>query len=462
MNVIANAQFASPVMRSRMVRFHVSLLAQIAICVGPGMALVGLGRPELAAHIVPFTVFCFLVFYLFQQDRYRFLSLLIGALPVLGFLRGLFFYHGVTLFLAVGIGLWGAVDLKEFAFVWKDIAWRWLVALCLVYWWASVIYTGDYFSNSRFLDFALSLTGMYLLANQRGYLATALVGIAISATTLAMGLLPLAGDRLGLAMVGDMEIGNPIQMGVPTALIVLLCLSDNGRWLLLEDKPWLRLVIFVTTSAWLVLSGSRGSWVVVIAGFAIILLFGKQDRRPSFGALVLFCVGLVLLLSTDRGSKVTAQYDRSVDSDRSLKSRTSGRSVQWEVLPDIFAESPVWGWGPGSARDVDWLFTKRHLEWHALYIQIIAETGILGFIPLMTLLGIFLYRGILHLRRYGEIAPLICVVTFMVLGLSVTAVDALGGVILGLGLASRRTIPRYVIREQLRAVDEIDGMVVDI
>jgi O-antigen ligase len=175
----------------------------------------------------------------------------------------------------------------------------------------------------------------------------------------------------------------------------------------------------------------------------------------------LFCLALTLLLSTDRGSKVISQYDRSVDSDRSLKSRTSGRSTQWEVLPDVFAASPIWGWGPGSARDVDWLFTKRHLEWHALYIQIIAESGLLGFIPLMTLLGILFSRSISHLRRYGEIAPLICVVMFMVLGLSVTAIDALGGVILGVAFASRVAIPRYVIREQLATVAEFDGMVID-
>jgi hypothetical protein len=461
MSVMASAGFAAPVMRSRPVRLHWQTLVEVAVCVVPGMALVALHRPQLAARSVPATLFCFLVFHAVQQDRYRFFSLALGAMPVLGFLRGLFFYHSVTVFLTMGIGLWAGLCLKELAFVWKDLAWRWLVSLCIVFWWASVLYTGDYFSNSRYLDFALAITGMYLLAKQRGYLATALAGVALSATALAMGLLPVAGDRLGLAQIDGMEIGNPIQMGVPTALIVLMCFADNGRWLLLEDKPFWRVLVCSISGMWLLMSGSRGSWIVTILGFLLIMIFSKQDRKPIFAALGVMCLAAILLLATDKGSGVINQYDRSVDSDRSLKSRTSGRSVQWEVLPSIFAESPVWGWGPGSGRDVDWLFTQRHLEWHALYIQIIAETGLLGFLPLMTLLGVFLVRSISHLRRYGEIAPLICVVTFMVLGLSVTAVDALGGIILGIGFVTMRNTPRYVIRQQFATV-ESDEMVIQL
>lgn len=443
-------------------RLELPVLVEIAICVIPGMALVGLGHPNWAARLVPATLFCFLAVHLVQKERYRFFSLALGAMPVLGFLRGLFFYHSVTVFLLLGICLWWAACARDLAFVWKDLAWRWLVGLCAVYWWASVVYTGDYFSNSRYLDFALAITAMYLLASQRSYLATTMIGIAISATTLALGLLPVAGDRLGLAQIDDVEIGNPIQMGVPAALIVIMSFADNGRWLLLEDKPFWRLLTCTTAGLWLVLSGSRGSWVVTIIGFILIVIFSKQDRKPILAALGVMCLATLLLLATDKGANVINQYDRTVSSDRSLRNRTSGRSVQWEALPAVFAASPIWGWGPGSGRDVDYMFIGRHLEWHALYLQIIAETGLLGFLPLMTLLGIFLSRSISHLRRYGEVAPLICVVTFMVLGLSVTAIDALGGVILGVGFVTMRKIPRYTIRERLVAVGESEDVVIDV
>jgi hypothetical protein len=49
----------------------------------------------------------------------------------------------------------------------------------------------------------------------------------------------------------------------------------------------------------------------------------------------------------------------------------------------------------------------------------------------------------------------------MVLGLSVTAVDALGGIILGIGFVTMRNTPRYVIRQHFATV-ESDEMVIQL
>jgi hypothetical protein len=60
----------------------------------------------------------------------------------------------------------------------------------------------------------------------------------------------------------------------------------------------------------------------------------------------------------------------------------------------------------------------------------------------------------LHLYRFGEIAPLIGVVSFMTLGLSVQATDALGGIFLGLVFLPMGPIRRYVLGQQMVAVAE--------
>jgi O-antigen ligase len=418
------------------------------------MALVATGRVVPGGFYAALVTILFTGWYVLQRKRYHFLCLTIGCVPVLGLLRAPFFYHGITLLLLGEIALWCVMGPDEVRRMWKDPLWRILVILCLVYWGASFIYTGDYSSNGRLLDFSFTISGVYLLANKRAYLATALVGIGISATAMALGFLPFNADRLGEAVIAGWHLGNPVDLGVPTALIILLCFADNGRWLLLENRPIWRLAICIVSGEWLLLSGSRGSWVLCVIGFCLILFLGRQNRKPLLATLGVICLAAVVVLCTGRGAKIIEQYNRTVDSDRSLAKRTSGRSIQWAAIPAVFAESPVWGWGPGSGKSVVRLFTGRNLQWHALYIQVIGETGLLGFLPLVILLAILLRRGILHLRRFGEIAPLIGVVSFMALGLSVQATDAVGGILLGLVFLPKGPIRRYVLGQQMVAVAE--------
>jgi O-antigen ligase len=246
-------------------------------------------------------------------------------------------------------------------------------------------------------------------------------------------------------------------------LIVLLAISDRGRYMLLEDKLLGRLVVCLAAGEWLILSGSRGGWAVTITGIVLVVLFSKQSRKPLLMAIAGLCFVTLLVLATGRGAKVNKVVDRTMNSNRSLANRTSGRSSQWEALPSIFAVSPIWGWGPGSGKDVDFIYTGRHLEFHSLYLQVIVETGVLGFVPLMCILGSLFNRAVAHLRRFGEVTPLVGIVSFLLIGLSVTAFDVLSGTILGLALMAREPNPRYVAREfAATPVDESELTTIDV
>src|ERR1019366_10267652 len=162
----------------------------------------------------------------------------------------------IIVFLGGGLLLWAAVAWEEVRFVWGDLTWRWLVFLSLLYWWSSILYTGDFTSNMRLLDYILSSTAIYFLANRRSWLATALVGLGLSGSVLAVSLLPY-GDRLGAADIDSIHVGNPVLMGVPSAMVLLLALADNGRWLLLENHPLGRGFLALVSGEWLGLPGSR-------------------------------------------------------------------------------------------------------------------------------------------------------------------------------------------------------------
>jgi O-antigen ligase len=427
---------------------HWQLIVQLAICVVPALGSVGFGHLMPGARYMVGSLFVFLAYHFLKGNSYEYLALAVAALPALSFLRGVFFYYSIIVFLAGGLLLWAAVAWEEVRFVWGDLTWRWLVFLSLLYWWSSILYTGDFTSNMRLLDYILSSTAIYFLANRRSWLATALVGLGLSGSVLAVSLLPY-GDRLGAADIDSVHVGNPILMGVPSAMVLLLTLADNGRWLLLEKHPVGRAILALLSGEWLVLSGSRGSWAITAICLILLLLFSKLGRKALLGFVAVISLATVLVLLSNRGAKIQTVFEKTVDSDRSLKNRTSFRSVQWAAMPHVFAVSPIWGWGPGSGKDVAFLYTGRHLAWHALYLQVIGETGLLGFVALLWILVSLVRRSVVHLRRWGEITPLIGIVAYMILGLSVSGFDAFSGIFLGLAFIARERAPRLSSRKVL-------------
>jgi O-antigen ligase len=440
------ADIEVPALRARDAGLHWSLIARLCICIVPAMAALGFGHLMLGARYLALSLFISLGYLLVKGDKYEYLALVIGALPAMGFFREVFFYFSIFVFLGGGLLMWACVAREDVKFVWRDLTWRCLVFLSLLYWWLSVLHTGDYTSNARLLDYILSGTAIYLVADRRSWLATALVGLGITSNLLALSLLPY-GDRLGAGEIDSMHVGNPILMGVPSAMVLLLALADNGRLLMLENHPVGRMLLALASGESLVLSGSRGSWAVTTVCMVLLLSFSKLGRKALLGCVAVISLATVLVLFSDRGAKIQTVFEKTVDSDRTLKNRTSFRSVQWAAIPQVFVASPIWGWGPGSGKNVAFLYTGRHLAWHALYLQVIGETGLLGLICLLWILGSLLRRGIVHLRRWGEITPLVGVVAYMALGMSVSGFDALSGIFLGLTFMARERAPRLSSRE---------------
>jgi O-antigen ligase len=445
--------------RVRESKFNWFLIAQICVCVLPAMATIDLANPLLGARYLVGMLFLFLGYHGLRRDRYQFLGLVIGVAPAIALMRGLFFYDGVTFFLIAGTIVWAVAARNELEFVWSDPIWKALAGTCLLYWFCSFIATESWHSNSRAVELFLAAAAVCLVSNNRAYLATAVVGMAISISAYAIAMLPY-GVRLGEGELDNGEtIGNPALLGIPAALIVLIALTDRGRLLLMEKNVLGRLIICLSAGEWLILSGSRGSWTITLFCMMLVFAFSKQSRKPILIAICVVCMATLVVLSTDRGDKVSNVFDKTVDTNRSLANRTSGRSNMWAALPSIFAKSPIWGWGAGSGRDVDYVYTGRHLELHSLYLQVIAETGLLGAIPLFLILAALIRRAVLHMRRYGEVMPLIGVIGFMFIGVSVTALDIVSGIYLGLALMAREPRPRFSGFQVWQAPDLEDEIV---
>ena len=136
----------------------------------------------LGARYLAISLFVMLGYLLVKGHHHQYMVVAIGALPALGFFRDVFFYFSTIVFIGGGLLLWACKSREEARFVWKDLTWKCMVFLSLLYWWLSILHTGDYTSNVRLLDYFLGATAIYLLADRRSWLATSLIGLGITSS----------------------------------------------------------------------------------------------------------------------------------------------------------------------------------------------------------------------------------------------------------------------------------------
>lgn len=447
---LANA----PSMRLSAAAVHWKVLAWVAACVVPALGLVGLGLPYAGAVFIVAALAFVLGFCIVMQNQDAFLCIGIGVTPALILLRGLFVYNSLILIFGTGIILWLSQSPEEVKAIWRDKILKSFGLLAVLYWWLSYLNTGEYANNLRLVELVLSAAAVKLLARRRSYLATAFLGAVMSTLAVGAGMLPNSTLRLGIAEIDGTRLGNPIQLGVPSVLVLILVLADGGQWVFLSRRMLWRVVLALVAGEWLILSGSRGSWISALGVLILLGTFSRKDRRIllMLAAAIIFVTGAAL--TTPLGDQIAKQYSKTLDSDRTLANRTSGRSAQWEALPEAFAESPIWGWGPGTGRNVVAYYTGRHLNWHSLYLQIAAETGLIGVTALIFLLAAISRRAFKQWRTYGEMAPILAFMAYVAVGLSVSAYDANCGLFIGLALLGPEAAPRYQITRVMLGAPE--------
>ena len=412
---------------------HLSILLQCAACEIPLVLGFYAGYPLASGRVFVGLLSAFLAYEALKKRPFHFISLLVACLPVLTVIRGtLVFFNIITLLLGCAI-TWVLIAPQEFSEFRSKKPLLYFIIVTVLYWQATTLFTARYAGNIRALEWSLSAAAIMMLSARRSFLSTALLGVGISTVAVGVGLLPF-GERLGMGDVDGYGMGNPILLGLPAALVFLLCVAEGGRWLLLQRHSNWRMALSLACGVFLVLSTSRGSWLVVFVAALLLLFLDSSSRFPLLVSCAGLAVAVTLLLSSSRLAIVQHYFDKMADSKSSLASRTDGRSEQWLAFPRVLHDSPVWGFGPGSGVDVSLRYAGKKLPFHSLYLHFGAETGIIGLTLLAFLLGTLVRTGIRHRRVCGEVVPLMAIVAFITLGLTVIGMDSLGGMWVGLAM----------------------------
>ena len=170
-----------------------------------------------------------------------------------------------------------------------------------------------------------------------------------------------------------------MEMLVPVPLVFAFSRYARGRerWAAASAAAFLGATIF--------LSGSRGGMVAFALQVAIFLWFLFRERTGSRAAFLMatFLVISLASIAWIGGSEVTARLSTISANKHSELANDIRLKINRDAL-HMFAQRPILGWGLGTFETVypqfrsfytDLLVDKAHND----YLQLLAETGLLGF-----------------------------------------------------------------------------------
>ena len=207
-------------------------------------------------------------------------------------------------------------------------------------------------------------------------------------------------------------LGNPNLLAGYLIPAVFLSLAAIFVW-----KHWvakaLAVTMVVVNTACLILTFSRGGWLGFVAGgfiFVILLVHWVSIRLPqfwrlwtlpivvggTFGGLVLAVVSLPAL--QERFLSIFAGHE---DNSNSF------RIYVWRAVIEMIQARPVLGIGPGNdAFNLVYPFYQEPgytaLSAYSIFLEVLVETGIIGFICFLWLVLVTVIQGWLSIQRLRQ------------------------------------------------------------
>lgn len=216
------------------------------------------------------------------------------------------------------------------------------------------------------------------------------------------------------------------------SLVVLLWWKDLQAWHRLTIIAFIIGFLFMLTRTF----SRTGMLLFVLAGIYFVAIHHKRIgmRRIALGGLALTVIlGLVASEQViERFTSISKVKGMNLSEDRSISNRI-GLTL---MLPTLMARSPVFGVGPGN---IPYLTSKaefrrfvgrnqggRGYRSHNQYVQLIGETGLIGFTIFAVLMGLCV-RDLLISRRLAarfEGSFLWCLVESLILTLPLYFIGA--------------------------------------
>ncbi len=187
--------------------------------------------------------------------------------------------------------------------------------------------------------------------------------------------------------------------------------------------------------------------MIAAVGIFATILFGGRRRWGMIVAVVAIALLVNLLLLSPYADMVQKGLDRTFSDERSAANRTSGRSDQWLVAEYVISKSAqnmILGYGPGRGIDIYERYSTRvpgitynvghRAAWHAFFMQLGVELGLVGFLPFIFGLLLAVGRVFAWTRRTKVLFPMMCMLGYVVIIFTVAGSDTMSASLLAIGL----------------------------
>jgi putative inorganic carbon (HCO3(-)) transporter len=207
-------------------------------------------------------------------------------------------------------------------------------------------------------------------------------------------------------------LGNPNLLAGYLIPLIALSLGAIFVW-----RGWLKkalgLTMLIINSICLYFTDSRGGWIGLLALFLVFLLllrFWWGEYLPKFWRIWLLPILFGLLGVLLMGAFLTVEPLRlriqSIFQGRSDSSNNFRINV-WEAVFEMIADRPLIGIGPGhdTFNKIYPLYMRPRftaLSAYSIFLQVLVETGIIGFSCFLSLLSVTFYRGMKQLKRFRD------------------------------------------------------------
>ncbi|MGH7351433.1 MAG: O-antigen ligase family protein [Candidatus Methylomirabilales bacterium] len=187
--------------------------------------------------------------------------------------------------------------------------------------------------------------------------------------------------------IGIKTLGNPVHVATYLVIMLALCMS----LLFLMDWPfWAKIAVGVVTGAAylaIFLTYSRGGW---IACLAVLLFLAVSLKRWEPVVAVVFLTMIIVIGLSGMGRLWARHFETlaRLDEDVNLIERVK----MWRGAVLSIKDRPVLGIGPRNFRNLDHerygfqrtdVYGRRWTDAHNLFLTVLAERGLLGFLSLI-------------------------------------------------------------------------------
>lgn len=417
-------------------------------------AFAGALASAISLFQLPFAAVFLYYFINKSEDNSRLMiSFYIICLPIVNFTKGSFFTYNIHIVVLLLITFKLLLYHKNYYLqIFRTPRLKSLFIFALFYYLLSFITTGNYASNLRIFELILMAGTIPFLWLDKKIFANTIKLLLMNAI-LFVGYATTFGGRL-MVEKSDLDEGmtlggnNPIGFGLPIAFCLVLLITQR-EYLKGFISSKLYITLIVAGILCLILTTSRGSMTALALGI-LTYVFVKKKYKLLLKVLSVGALAFIFLVTVGKENK-TFRFayefliERTEENQDDLNKVSSGRLEQWELVGAYIMKYHPWdlviGNGAGQQAETHDAMTLvllsktsllygRWAAFHALPLQIFIEIGLIGLLIFYSIIYKIFKANKEFLSK--SVLPLIGLISFVSIGLSVSSLDPFAGLFFGL------------------------------